>query len=168
LAWAWNRTAGAAADPRGVVPREGLGLPSTHPRPHPAACPCLQPPLVAGLSRSSSFDLWLPGTVWRWRRDSGFEVGRLGRTRRCVLPCLLLRWIVRSPPDLPAGPGGERWLCRFFLAFGVHGSKRLCPRCPSGACWGRRETESGLELRLSTANPSSRLWRGMDAPRVPD
>ena len=64
------------------------------------------------------------------------------------------------PPSPWAGPSGGGRPHRCFLAFGVRRSRQWCQRCPSGACWGRKETKPGLSFRTRGAwLPSSRLGR---------
>lgn len=74
--------------------------------------------------------------------------------RRCdgvVSPCLLQRMLGCLPGPLE-GPGRLGQLHRsFLLAFGVRGSRWWWRQWLSGACWGQREKESGL-------NPQTRRF----------
>lgn len=67
-------------------------------------------------------------------------------------------------PSPPTGPSGGGRLHRRFLAFGVRRSRQWCQRCPSGACWGRRETKPGPSFRTGGAWPPPSRLGSMPGP----
>lgn len=72
---------------------------------------------------------------------------------------------VPHPPSSPAGPRRRGRLRGRFLAFGVRRPRQRCQWCPSGACWGRRETSLDWARGLEGLGfPSSRCGKGPEAP----
>lgn len=140
----------SARDPLGGGALGGLRpspLPLS-PDTHSASCLC-RPVVSAAAALTCSCGERPPGGEGRAALGVGLSGPRRRRDPLCPAP-------EGGYPDIPEpsrrSPRG-RAAAPVPLAFGVGGSRPRCPRCPSGACWGRRETKPGLSSGLP-----SRAW----------
>lgn len=137
--------ASSARDPLGGGALGGLRpspLPLS-PDTHSASCLC-RPVVSAAAALTCSCGERPPGGEGRAALGVALSGPRRRRDPLCPAP-------EGGYPDIPEpsrrSPRG-RAAAPVPLAFGVGGSRPRCPRCPSGACWGRRETKPGLSSGL--------------------